>query len=141
LLAAGCTVLDRRPQVDAVVEEALRFDPPFHFVPRRAVERMSLYGAEVLPGQRVVLVLSAANRDPAVFHDATTFRINHTDPTHLAFGAGHHYCLGAALARLTIGAAVTALAHWRGSRAVTRITAERAPSYGTTTWRRVAVHL
>lgn len=51
-------------------------------------------------GDRVLVVIAAANRDPAVFDDPNGFRPGRTGPPPLTFGYGAHYCLGAALARL-----------------------------------------
>ena len=56
----------------------------------------------VEPGQKIAALLGAANRDPAVFADADTFRPGRDPNPHLAFGAGVHFCLGAPLARMEL---------------------------------------
>ena len=56
----------------------------------------------VEPGQKIAALLGAANRDPAVFDDPTTFRRGRDPNPHLAFGAGVHFCLGAPLARMEL---------------------------------------
>lgn len=86
------------------VEETLRFESP---VPastyRYTTEPISLGGARIPAGARVVLSIAAANRDPARFPAPERFDIRR-DPAatraHLAFGYGLHHCLGAPLARL-----------------------------------------
>jgi cytochrome P450 len=84
---------------DAWVEEALRFQTPFHFAPRCAREAFSYAGSDVRQGDRVVLVLAAANRDPSVYAQPDEFRPGRNGRPHLAFSRGPHFCLGAALAR------------------------------------------
>ena len=51
-------------------------------------------------GDTVLVVVAAANRDPAVFDQPDQFRLDRTGPAPLSFGYGAHYCLGAALAQL-----------------------------------------
>ena len=52
-------------------------------------------------GQRVFLILAAANRDPAVFDDPDAMRLDRDiRQRHIAFGYGPHFCMGAMLARL-----------------------------------------
>lgn len=95
----------------SAVEESLRFDSSVPFVFRLAAEDLSLGGRAIEEGQMLLLGLSAANRDPAVFPDPDRFDI-HRPPSrrHLAFGQGPHYCMGAGLARLELEVALTAIA-------------------------------
>ncbi|GGL94634.1 cytochrome P450 [Streptomyces fumigatiscleroticus] len=96
--------------LEGAVEETLRHESP---VPagtyRYTAEPVTLGGVRIPAGERVVLSIAAANRDPARFPDPDRFDIRR-DPAatraHLAFGHGVHHCLGAPLARLE---AVTAL--------------------------------
>ncbi len=68
--------------------------------PRFALERVSVGGCEVGPGERVICLISVANRDPEVFADPDRLDVGRRDNRHLAFGSGIHSCLGANLARL-----------------------------------------
>lgn len=84
----------------AVVEEALRYDPPVHFVARVAAQDMELAGAELSAGDVAMLLIGAAHRDPEAFTDPDTFAPDRRDIRHIAFGMGPHFCVGAPLARL-----------------------------------------
>ncbi|MCV7103485.1 cytochrome P450 [Mycobacterium palustre] len=97
---------DRAP---AVVEETLRYDPPVQLVSRVALADMTIGDVDVPAGDFVMLLLAAANRDPAEFDRPDTFDPDRGTVRHLGFGRGAHYCLGAPLARLEAGVALTAL--------------------------------
>lgn len=70
---------------------------------------MRLGGRDVPAGSLVVLLLAAANRDPAVFPAPDRLDLARGPNPHLAFGGGAHHCLGAALARLEGRVALPAL--------------------------------
>ena len=92
---------DLRPAAatPAFVEEVLRYEAPVQFVARWSEEEADIAGT-VLPSKEVVLVmLGAANRDSLRFPEPDLFDVSRTDLKPLSFGAGPHYCLGAALAR------------------------------------------
>ena len=89
-------------QVHTCVEEMLRFDSALQLFERTATEAVTVGDALVGPGQRVAVLLGAANRDPAVFADPDTFRPDRDPNPHLAFGAGLHFCVGAPLARMEL---------------------------------------
>jgi cytochrome P450 len=104
LAAPGQWALLRTGQVgyEAAVEEVFRFASPFHFAPRTATADLEIAGRRVRRGERVVLVLAAANRDPEVFADPEAFDIGREARRHLAFGLGGHFCLGSVLARMEL---------------------------------------
>jgi cytochrome P450 len=97
-------LLRRRPELSAdAVEEVLRYDAPVQLTSRVAREAVALPGAGVREGDFLVLLLGAANRDPAVFPDPDRFDIRRgAGAPHLSFSAGPHFCLGAGLARLEV---------------------------------------
>ncbi|WP_068278356.1 cytochrome P450 [Aldersonia kunmingensis] len=85
----------------AFLEEVLRFEPPFRGHYRHVVDDTELEGVALPAGSRLFLMWGAANRDPAHFEDPNQFRIDRpAGKSHLTFGKGAHFCVGAALARL-----------------------------------------
>ncbi|MEU6236670.1 cytochrome P450 [Kitasatospora sp. NPDC047058] len=92
--------LRARPEhVDDAVEEALRYDPPTRFNSRVAGEDTVLSGVLVPKDTMVHVMYGAANHDPRRNPDPHTFDILRKG-SHIAFGGGAHYCIGAGLARL-----------------------------------------
>jgi cytochrome P450 len=84
--------------VDAL-EELLRLYTPNEGFARTAVRDIELAGRTVRAGDRVALVYTAANRDPAAFTDPDRLILGRSPNRHLAFGHGAHKCVGATLAR------------------------------------------
>ncbi|WP_280312148.1 cytochrome P450 [Nocardia abscessus] len=83
------------------VEETLRYDTSSQVIARTATQDLDYHGGVIPAGAKVLLLIGSANRDPAVFEDGDSFRIDRADKSGLAsFGAGVHFCLGAHLARL-----------------------------------------
>jgi cytochrome P450 len=83
------------------VEEVLRYDSPVQRTARVTMAPTRLAGSALGLGQLVIALIGGANRDPAVFEDPHRFDVGRANAReHLAFSAGVHYCLGAALARL-----------------------------------------
>ncbi|MCQ0987434.1 cytochrome P450 [Jiella marina] len=92
-------------QAAAAIEETLRFDPPLHLFERYALEEVELAdGTRLKRGEKVALLLGAANRDPNAYREPDVFRperfLARGTPTHTSFGGGIHFCIGAPLARL-----------------------------------------
>ena len=90
----------------AVITELLRLDGPVQSTVRTATENHTVAGVDIAAGDSVVVVVAAANRDPAVFDDPDRFRLGRTGPAPVAFGYGAHYCLGSALAQLELTVAL-----------------------------------
>lgn len=82
------------------IEECLRYDGPVQLAGRLANADFELGGERIAAGQRVILVLGAANRDPDRFPEPDRLLVPRPDNRHLAFGAGPHQCPGARLGRL-----------------------------------------
>ncbi|MBW1885364.1 MAG: cytochrome P450 [Deltaproteobacteria bacterium] len=98
-------VLDGELPSAAVVEEFLRFETPTHMIARTVAEPLELRGHTLSPGEPIIVLLAAANRDPSVYTFADVFepwrwtrRVEPAPP--LSFALGAHFCLGASLARL-----------------------------------------
>jgi len=67
-------------------------------------------GTTIPAGRPMLLGLGSANRDPVLFDDPDTFRVDRGDRRHLAFGGGAHLCLGAPVARLEVAVTLRELA-------------------------------
>ena len=122
LLANGLLAFMRHPEqmawirqhpsrMSAAVEECLRYDPPVTATVRWAKTDLELAGQPIQAGQKLLLALASANRDPKQFEDPDRFDIHRgvTPQQHTAFAVGMHYCLGAPLARLEGEASFTSL--------------------------------
>ena len=81
------------------VEELLRWDSPVQIDGRVTFEDVDIDGTVVAAGEQMVTLLGAANRDPRMFDDPDRFDLGRVGPAPMSFGAGIHFCLGAALAR------------------------------------------
>lgn len=91
---------DRPELIGAAVEEILRVAGPVKLAARTAVRDQSVGGVRIASGDQVLVHIGAANRDAAVFETPDRFDIGREGRAGLAFGAGPHFCLGAALARV-----------------------------------------
>lgn len=106
--------LRARPElIESVVEECLRFDGPIPATRRVLHEDAELSGALIPKNTELMLMLASAHRDPSVYRDPDRFDVTRGERSHLAFGGGAHFCLGAHLARMeaqvTIGTLVRRL--------------------------------
>ncbi|ODS22576.1 hypothetical protein AB835_13390 [Candidatus Endobugula sertula] len=90
-------------------EEILRYETPVQTVARVAIEDVELDGYTIRKGERVVVSLGAANRDPLQFNQAAQFDIKRPIARNLAFGSGIHYCLGSNLAKMVCQIAFSAI--------------------------------
>lgn len=95
--------------LDAVLNEALRYDSPVQLVGRVANHDTVINGTPIPKESTLTLSLGAANRDPAIFPTPSQFDITRNPKNHLAFGAGTHFCLGSWLAKIQWKLALTQL--------------------------------
>jgi cytochrome P450 len=93
----------------ALVDELLRFDAPLHLFTRYALEDMEYDGVALKQGDKIGLLLGAANRDPERFPDPDRIDACRSPNPHVAFGGGIHFCIGAPLARLEMEIALPIL--------------------------------
>jgi cytochrome P450 family 144 len=112
LIGSGAWILTTHPDVQqqvrnqqellgAFLEEVLRYEPPFRAHYRHVVNDTELCGVELPGGSRLLLLWGAANRDPSHFDDPGQFKLDRpAGKSHITFGKGTHFCVGAALARL-----------------------------------------
>jgi cytochrome P450 len=93
-------VVDDRSLIDATVEEVLRYEPPAPHVGRYVARDAEFHGSVVPEGSAILMLVGAANRDDRRFPNGDAFDIHRPATSHVTFGHGAHFCLGAALARL-----------------------------------------
>lgn len=101
--------------IETAVEEFLRYESPIQSAARIAMEDIEIGGQRIDKGQRVTLMLGAANRDRERFSNPDRLDITREDNRHLSFGFGPHFCLGSALARVEGQAVIgTVVQRWPG---------------------------
>lgn len=94
-------LLNRDPNlIPSMVEEVLRYECAAFVIVRVASEDIEISGKRISKGDRVFLMLGAANRDPKHFGEPERFDIRRKPNRHLSFGYGIHFCIGAQLARV-----------------------------------------
>ncbi|RKH53811.1 cytochrome P450 [Corallococcus interemptor] len=89
-----------RSLVPHLIEETLRFDSVAHGMIRTTTEDVELAGVALPRGSRLLLLYASGSRDATLLPDGDHFDISRHHPTHLGFGRGIHFCIGAPLARL-----------------------------------------
>lgn len=89
---------ERAPDTGALVREVARHDAPIQNTRRFAAGSFTHAGSTVEPGQQVLVVLAAANRDPAVNPDPHTLLPGRVNPVIFTFGSAAHRCPGEELA-------------------------------------------
>jgi cytochrome P450 len=102
-------VTDTR-SLEVAVDELIRYDTPNQLFERTALEDVEIAGHHFRPGDKIGLLLGAANRDPAVFPAPDVLDLTRSPNPHVGLGAGMHYCLGAPLARMELASALSSLA-------------------------------
>jgi cytochrome P450 len=93
----------------SAVDEMLRYESPIQYTARLALADTEFRGEHIAPGQAVLALIGAANRDPDQFPDPDRVDITRRDNHHLAFGWANHFCLGAVLARAESAIALSTL--------------------------------
>ena len=102
--------LKQNPQLMGnALEELLRYDSPVQIISRTAIEPVEMDGKTIEKGDKVNLLLGAANRDPEKFPEPDRLSWNRKESSRLPFGSGIHYCLGAELARVQGQVALSSL--------------------------------
>jgi hypothetical protein len=95
------------------IEELLRYDGPSGAQVRVVKVEQEMRGKTLKPGDRVFIMLNAANRDPEVYEQPDRLHLDRGGPAHLTFGFGMHICLGFPLARMEGQVALPAVVrHW-----------------------------
>lgn len=94
---------------DATIEETLRLDTPLHMFTRYALEDLEIAGQRFRKGDRIGIMLGAANHDPLAYPDPRRLDPKRGGPAHPSFGGGIHFCIGAPLARLELQVALPIL--------------------------------
>ncbi|PZM16858.1 cytochrome P450 [Rhizobium tubonense] len=94
---------------ERAVGETLRICAPVHIFQRWALEPAEIDGVSFQRGDKVAMILAAANLDPTKFSDPLAFKPDRQEAPNLSFGAGIHFCIGAPLARLELNIALPIL--------------------------------
>lgn len=97
----------RMALLPSAIEEVLRYRSPVQWMYRKTRRDVEMQGRVIPSGKLVLVMMGAANHDPAVFAEPGRFDITREPNPHVAFGHGVHFCMGAPLARLEARVALT----------------------------------
>ena len=134
-------VVEDRSLLLRTVDETLRFEPTGPHVARWMAKDFECYGTTVPSGSAMLLLFGSANRDPRRYTDPDTFNIHRDNISHLTFGKGVHYCLGANLARLEGKVALDELLNRWPEWDIDYDTAQLAPTSTVRGWERLRIVL
>jgi cytochrome P450 len=101
-------LVDDPARIPGAVEELMRWETPVTVLPRAVKQDIEMSGVQLRAGDRITLVLGAANLDDEEFAD-TGVDFGRDPNRHVSFGSGNHLCLGAHLARLELRVALEEL--------------------------------
>lgn len=132
-------VHDDRSLLNRVVDETLRFEPTGPHVARWVAQDFEAYGQTVPAGSAMLLLFGAANRDPRRYRLPDDFDIRRDNISHLTFGKGLHYCLGANLARLEGRVALDELLNRFPDWEIDYDTAQLAPTSTVRGWEKLRI--
>lgn len=121
------------------IDETLRFEPTGPHVARWMARDFTAYGTTVPRGSAMLLLFGAANRDPRRYPEPDTFDIRRESISHLTFGKGLHYCLGANLARLEGRVALDELLNRWPEWDIDYASAQLAPTSTVRGWERLRI--
>jgi cytochrome P450 len=103
-------LVDHEVEAEAGIEELIRWDGPSQFFHRWVLEPdITIAGHTFEVGDRIGMLFGAGERDPRRFADPDRFDVGRGDSGHLGFGAGMHFCVGAALARQELAVSLDGL--------------------------------
>jgi cytochrome P450 len=93
---------DLTKNIPIVVEEIIRYCAPAQWFVRTAHKDVSVAGADIKVGQRIMVLFGSANRDEDEYDHPDEFIWNRSNRRGLAFGYGQHFCIGVHLARMEL---------------------------------------
>jgi cytochrome P450 len=118
-------LVDDPSLIPAAAEELIRYES-IVYNGRIVTQEVELAGVRMQPGERVMMLFQAVNRDPRAFDAPSEVRFDRADNRHLGFGAGPHRCIGIHLARMTLR---VALEEWHTAIPEYSITPGTLPRY------------
>ena len=95
--------------INSALEELIRYDGPVHLTARATAIDTEIGGVKLKAGEQAIVLLAAADHDPARFSDPERLHLDRTENPHLGFGLGMHACFAAPLARIISRAAILSL--------------------------------